>query len=83
MRANTCSRKFETEITFNIQVTVDVAWSPDCIDLRCYDYLGLSRSSDFLFVMSYDEQSQIRGKCIAGANSGYARTASGLIYFRN
>ena len=56
---------------------MDVAWSPACIDLRCYDYRGLAKSSDFLFVMSYDEQSQIFGTCKAGPNSDYARTASG------
>lgn len=65
----------------SLMVTVDVAWSPDCIDLRCYDYIGLAKSSDFLFVMAYDEQSQIFGKCIAGANSGFPRAASGLQRF--
>ncbi|XP_046580366.1 di-N-acetylchitobiase-like [Haliotis rubra] len=60
------------------QVTVDVAWSPACIDLRCYDYKGLAQYTDFLFVMSYDEQSQIQGECIAKANSGFAKTLTGL-----
>ena len=60
------------------QVTVDVAWSPDCIDQRCYDYVALSANVDFLFVMSYDEQSQIYGPiCKAGANSGFIQTYSG------
>ncbi|KAH3719389.1 di-N-acetylchitobiase-like [Dreissena polymorpha] len=62
----------------NSQVSVDVAWSPDCIDGRCYDYVGLSRVSDFLFVMAYDEQSQITGPCIAMANSGLSRAMSGI-----
>ena len=61
-----------------LQVSVDVAWSPDCIDQRCYDYVGLSKSSDFLFVMAYAEQSQIFGKCIAGANSDYVKTSNGM-----
>jgi di-N-acetylchitobiase len=53
------------------QVSVDLAWSPDCIDNRCYDYLGLSQASDFSFIMSYDTRSQIwdTGNCIAAANS--------------
>ncbi|KAJ8300284.1 hypothetical protein KUTeg_021803 [Tegillarca granosa] len=55
-------------------VTVDVAWSPRCIDSRCYDYAGISNYTDFIFVMSYDEQSQIFGPCVAGANSGYYKT---------
>ena len=60
------------------QVTVDVAWSPDCIDSRCYDNKGLAENTDFLFVMAYDEQSQIFGdKCIALANSDYNKTLQG------
>lgn len=75
----------ETYLTFkqanlHYQVTVDVAWSPDCIDLRCYDSVGLSNSTDFLFVMAYDEQSQIFGdKCLALANSDYQKTVNGLM----
>lgn len=61
------------------QVTVDVAWSPNCIDGRCYDIKGLAANTDFLFVMAYDEQSQIFGdKCIAMANSDYHKTVEGL-----
>ncbi|KAJ8376412.1 hypothetical protein SKAU_G00069920 [Synaphobranchus kaupii] len=56
------------------QVTFDVAWSPDCIDKRCYDYVALAESCDFLFVMSYDEQSQIWGDCIAMANAPIKQT---------
>jgi len=51
------------------QVTFDVAWSPDCIDKRCYDYVGLSEATDFLFVMAYDMRSQITGPCVASANT--------------
>ena len=62
-----------------VQVTFDVAWSADCIDGRCYDYKGIAKSCDFLFVMSYDEQSQIFGSCIAMANSPYNKTAQGML----
>lgn len=62
------------------QVSVDVAWSPFNIDLRYYDYGGLAEAADFLFVMAYDEQSQILGDCIAGANSGFPRAMQGMIY---
>jgi len=51
------------------QVSFDVAWSPNCIDLRCYDYVGLANYTDFLFVMGYDLRSQIFGPCTASANS--------------
>ncbi|XP_074660878.1 di-N-acetylchitobiase-like [Tubulanus polymorphus] len=60
------------------QVTIDVAWWPNCTDDRCYDILQLSKSTDFMFVMSYDEQSQIRGRCIAKANSPIDLTTRGL-----
>ena len=57
---------------------MDVAWSPNCIDERCYDVLSLAKVTDFLVVMSYDERSQIRGPCIASANSALQLTATGL-----
>ena len=62
------------------QVTVDVAWSPNCIDGRCYDAVGLADACDFLFVMSYDLRSQIYNMtdCVASANSPIHRVAAGL-----
>ncbi len=59
------------------QVSFDVAWSPKCIDKRCYDYLAIADSCDLLFVMSYDEQSQIWGDCIAMANAPFIQTLTG------
>ncbi|XP_065529796.1 di-N-acetylchitobiase [Lathamus discolor] len=59
------------------QVTFDVAWSPACIDRRCYNYTGIADACDFLFVMSYDEQSQIWTDCIAKANAPYLQTLVG------
>ncbi|XP_061489484.1 di-N-acetylchitobiase-like [Rhineura floridana] len=56
------------------QVTFDIAWSPDCIDKRCYNYTGIAESCDFVFVMSYDEQSQVWSQCIARANAPYNQT---------
>ncbi|XP_002738447.1 di-N-acetylchitobiase-like [Saccoglossus kowalevskii] len=60
------------------QVTYDVAWSPDCIDGRCYNYKAIADAVDFVFVMSYDEQSQIFGPCIGMANSPYNKTVKGV-----
>ncbi|KFV95831.1 Di-N-acetylchitobiase, partial [Eurypyga helias] len=59
------------------QVTFDVAWSPACVDKRCYNYTGIADACDFLFVMSYDEQSQIWTDCIAKANAPYLQTLVG------
>ena len=70
-------RAFQLEIPY-AQLTVDVAWSPDCIDLRCYDYVGLSQHSDFLVVMDYDLRSQIRGPCVASANSPLELVVEGM-----
>uniref|UniRef100_A0A3B4ZLK3 Di-N-acetylchitobiase n=1 Tax=Stegastes partitus TaxID=144197 RepID=A0A3B4ZLK3_9TELE len=56
------------------QVSFDVAWSPKCIDKRCYDYVTIAESCDLVFVMSYDEQSQILGDCIAMANAPLQQT---------
>lgn len=60
------------------QVSFDVAWSPDCIDGRCYDAEALSKVVDFLVVMAYDEQSQIKtADCVAKANSPLKQTKAG------
>ena len=65
------------------QVSVDVAWSPECIDGRCYDYKGLADASDFLFVMAYDMRSQIKppAPCVASANSPFPGVQEGLLAF--
>ena len=60
------------------QVTFDVAWSPDCIDGRCYDYVAIAAAVDFVVVMSYDERSQILGACTTSANSALPTTIVGL-----
>ena len=62
------------------QVTFDVAWSTDCVDNRCYDAKGLADASDFLVLMSYDEQGQIYPPqpCVAGANAGLQQTLDGI-----
>ncbi|XP_022096446.1 di-N-acetylchitobiase-like isoform X2 [Acanthaster planci] len=71
------TKAFHTAIP-NSQVTFDVAWSPDCIDERCYDYKGIAEASDFVFIMAYSEQSQIYGPCIAMANAPYNKTVKGI-----
>ena len=62
----------------NYQVTFDVAWSPDCIDGRCYQYDQLAKWTDFLVIMAYDERSQIFGPCVASANSAVPTTTHGV-----
>jgi len=63
--------------SLHYQITVDVAWKPN-VDSRFYGYRNLSEVTDFLFVMAYDEQSQIYGDCVAGPNSGLDRAKLGL-----
>ena len=47
-------------------------------DERYFPYRNISlHSSDFSFVMSYDERSQIYGPCVAWANSAINNTISG------
>ena len=61
------------------QVTFDVAWSPNGIDDRWYEYEALARYTDFLVIMGYDERSQIwTGPCVAGANSPLPGTIAGV-----
>ena len=74
-----------------------MAWSPDKIDRRGYEYALLAKYADkgrilplsmqlnvglfiLVFVMSYDEQSQMweNSRCRARANSPLMKTFSGL-----
>ncbi|KAN0022837.1 hypothetical protein ACTFIU_005578 [Dictyostelium citrinum] len=65
------------------QISVDVAWdASNCIDERCYDYVGLSKASDFLVVMDYDMQSRVYTKtCFASANSPPSLVLAGMLNF--
>lgn len=60
------------------QISVCVAWSPDNIDGRNYDYQALAAASDLFYVMVYDTQSQIFGRCVAAANSPLSVAQRGL-----
>jgi len=51
------------------RVTVDVPYLPDDNDGRDYDYLGLAAAADALFVMVYDTQALMWGRCVAAANA--------------
>ena len=60
------------------QVTFDVAWSPNCIDERCYNYTAIAAATDFVVIMAYDERSQIFSACTASANSALQTTVAGV-----
>ena len=60
------------------QTSVCVAWSPDDIDGRNYDFASLAAASDLMYVMLYDTQSQIFGRCIASANSPLGLAQRGI-----
>ncbi|KAK7066269.1 hypothetical protein SK128_007269 [Halocaridina rubra] len=61
------------------QVSFDVAWKAGGIDSRYYDYAGIGNASDIIFIMAYDEQSQIfDGSCTARPNSDIYRAAVGI-----
>lgn len=64
----------------DFQVSVDVAWSPNCIDGRCYDYQGIADAADLLFVMAYDMRSQVLppAPCTASANSPLPLVRQGM-----
>ena len=66
------------KVSLDYQVTFDVAWSPRCIDDRCYQFDQLAKFTDFLVIMAYDERSQIFGPCIASANSALVTTTMGV-----
>ena len=62
-------------------LSIDVAWSPACVDGRCFDHLSLSQHVDYMVLMAYDESSQVLGPCIAMANSPLPKTMQGALGF--
>ena len=69
------------EVGAATQSSVCAAWSPDCIDGRCYDYVALANASDFLYVMGYDTRSQIFDACVGFANAALPLMQRGLNRF--
>jgi len=65
------------------QVSVCVPWSPDNIDERNYDWVGLAESSDLFYIMDYDTCSQMFDQCVASANSPLGKTIRGIQEFIN
>lgn len=66
------------------QVSFDVAWSAKGVDGRYYEYKKIAAYSDIIFVMAYDEQSQIiNGPCTARPNSGIFKTSQGMQTYLN
>lgn len=65
------------------QVTMDYAWSPNCIDERCFEYGAMARVLDAVFVMDYDMRSQVfpPDPCLASANSPLPLLEAGMRNF--
>lgn len=60
------SKAVDNLLSFLIQVSFDFAWSAKGIDGRYYEYKNIAAYSDVIFIMAYDEQSQIlKGPCTA------------------
>ncbi|KAI8463528.1 MAG: glycoside hydrolase superfamily [Monoraphidium minutum] len=73
----------EAAATFRValpaaSISVDVPWSPYDVDGRNYDWRGLAAAADMLFIMAYDTQSQIPGRCVASANAPLDVVAKGV-----
>ncbi|KAF5828765.1 glycoside hydrolase superfamily [Dunaliella salina] len=66
------------EVAPHSQVSVDVPWTPFDSDGRNYEWTELARHADPLFVMGYDMQAQIWGRCIASANDPFSLVLNGL-----
>lgn len=71
-------------------MTFDVPFAPynergQGVDGRNYDFVGIARACDFLFIMSYDLRSQVftsdDDRCIAQANGDVFVTWSGVQAF--
>lgn len=77
---NATSLAVKAALGSTFQVTADLAWSPDCIDNRCYDYAGIAAVVDKVFIMSYDLRSQVwpPAPCVAGANDALPLVEAGV-----
>ncbi|XP_078075351.1 di-N-acetylchitobiase-like [Mustelus asterias] len=60
------------------QVIMNVPWSPTCPGGRCYDFVTIAKSCDFLIVMSFNIQDQMWDECFAKANAPYDQIFAGL-----
>lgn len=66
-----------------LTISFDVAWSPDKIDGRDYNYSNIIRTMDYVFIMSYDQRSQVvTQKCTAGPNSDIRLVQKGVDEFK-
>eukprot|EP00405_Crypthecodinium_cohnii_P028818 CAMPEP_0206504696 /NCGR_PEP_ID=MMETSP0324_2-20121206/55654_1 /ASSEMBLY_ACC=CAM_ASM_000836 /TAXON_ID=2866 /ORGANISM="Crypthecodinium cohnii, Strain Seligo" /LENGTH=536 /DNA_ID=CAMNT_0053993945 /DNA_START=74 /DNA_END=1680 /DNA_ORIENTATION=- len=65
------------------QTSVCAAWSPANIDGRNYDYKALAEATDLTYIMGYDTQSQVFGRCIAQANAPLALARYGATLYLN
>ncbi|XP_078075348.1 di-N-acetylchitobiase-like [Mustelus asterias] len=59
-------------------VIMNVPWSPDCTDGRCYDFVTLAKFCDFLLVMPSDFNIKMGDDCFAKASVPYHQTYAGL-----
>ena len=75
------TKALRARIAPTTQSSVCVAWSPDCVDGRCYDYGALAEASDFLYIMGYDTRSQIFDACTAYANAALPLMQHGVKRF--
>ncbi|KAG2452834.1 hypothetical protein HYH02_002180 [Chlamydomonas schloesseri] len=71
------SRAFK-RVNPHAEISVDVPWAALGNDGRDYDWKGLAEVADRLFVMSYDQQAQVFGRCVAAANSPLPQVAKGV-----
>ena len=65
------------------QITFDVAWSPNNIDNRGYNYTAIVSLSDFVVIMDYDTRSQVftGPPCYGGPNAPAFTVREGIDRF--
>jgi di-N-acetylchitobiase len=65
------------------QITFDVAWSPQDIDGRAYNYSAIVALSDFVVIMDYDTRSQVFAgpPCYGGPNAPADTVRRGIDLF--
>ena len=76
----TCSSLYA--VNKNYQCSLNLPWSGDCIDGRCYDVYYIAKLVDYFVVLSFDvQEEEIGPPCYARANSPFYEGLGAVVVY--